>query len=739
MLTESQDSSSLQYRVSRKVMNLKDFDEEYHRVNNKKPSLLTHRLRKRCKSMRCTTNFWSYIFPFYHNIASFYTWRLLASDIFAGLTVSSLHVPQGMAYGYLAGLKPVNGLYTSFFPALIYFFFGTSRHISIGTFSVVSLLVAEPVDRMTQNFLCNNQSEAPFQDQLDAYRLRVSVTVTMLAGLMQFLLGLFHLGIFVVYVSAPLLGGFTTAAAVHVFANQLNGLFGIKLKRNLGAGRLIYTAINFCQIIDQANYVTVLLSVSCIVILLVFKFLINPRVVVKLHFPIPVELLVLVLTTSVTYFARLDQSHGVKIAGPLPMGLPAPLVPDVAMIPDVLMESAIASFVALATTVSLVKLYATRYGYDVHYTRELTALGMANFFGGFFQCHCCSGGLARTTVAVGAGMQSQIASLISCGVLLLVLTSIGPLLETLPLCALSSIISVALLQIFRQFADVPRLYKISVIDMCIWLVTFFATVLIDIPLGLLVGMAFSVSTVLYRTHVSHRTELGHIPNTDLYVNLVNYDEAKRSPGIIILRSVGPLFYANAETLRDWIIQQTSLDPDKLGKTQPTSKLDRPLCNRLLSTHEHQRFCCCYTTPKGMKVVGEDKLANYEGIKKVNELIAAPEANTIQFIILDASYWSFIDSVGCTMLINLMRSYERINVQVLLPACQPQIRCTLISGGLSEQVLDGICFLSVHDAVLYAQQQQQNSQKQLVTSSEFDPCQVNCSFDTLPSGDAKTSL
>ncbi|KAF6770443.1 hypothetical protein AHF37_11971 [Paragonimus kellicotti] len=84
---------------------------------------------------------------------------------------------------------------------------------------------------------------------------------------------------------------------------------------------------------------------------------------------VPFAYFQLILTTSVTYFARLDQSYGIKTAGPLPMGLPAPLVPDVAMIPDVLMESGIASFVALATTVSLVKLYATRYGYDVHYTR----------------------------------------------------------------------------------------------------------------------------------------------------------------------------------------------------------------------------------------------------------------------------------------------------------------------------------------------------------------------------------
>ncbi|KAF8569538.1 hypothetical protein P879_07020 [Paragonimus westermani] len=214
-------------------------------------------------------------------------------------------------------------------------------------------------------------------------------------------------------------------------------------------------------------------------------------------------------------------------------------------------------------------------------------------------------------------------------------------------------------------------------------------------------------------------------------------QAKRSPGIIILRSVGPLFYANAENSRDWIIQQTSLDPDKLGRVEPTSKLDRPLCNRLLSAHGHQQLCC-YAIPKSVKVVGEDKVANYEGIRKANDSTATPETSTIQFIILDASYWSFIDSVGCTMLINLIRSYERINVLVLLTACQPQVRCTLSSGGLSEQELDGICFLSVHDAVLYAQQQQA-LQRQLVTSSEFDPCPVDCHYDTLPSGDAETSL
>ncbi|VDP69194.1 unnamed protein product [Echinostoma caproni] len=416
-------------------------------------------------------------------------------NVLAGLTMSILHVPQGMAYGYLAGLKPINGLYTSFFPPLVYFLFGTSRHISVGTYSVVALLGSEPVDRLSDSFIPSNDSSNgtdTFTEELASYRLTIAATVTILAGLLQFVMGLFHLGFLVVYISAPLLGGFTCASAFHVLSSQLSALFGIRLNRYKGPGRLILTLVDFFRKVHTTNLATLTVSITCIAILAVYKFLINPRLTKRCHFPFPIELLVLVGGTIASYFIGLETVYNVRIVGTIPSGLPTPKLPDVRLVPDVLIESCVVSLVALATTVSLVKLYAFRGGYDVQYTQEMTALGLANIFGGLFQGHPASAALARTSAAVGAGMKSQVASLVSCVVLLLVLTVIGPLLESVPLL--------------------------------IWLVAFLATVCLDIPYGLITGLTFSLLTVLYRTQASFAYELAQVSGTELYADVRYYRE-----------------------------------------------------------------------------------------------------------------------------------------------------------------------------------------------------------------------
>ncbi|KAA0186791.1 Solute carrier family 26 [Fasciolopsis buskii] len=277
MLGDGPENKELELIIRRRVLNNSDLFSKCPFKDRRKSSLYSW-ARSRIerfnfgKCLRST-------FPLYSILSTNYDKRLLLHDIIAGLTVSSLHVPQGMAYGQLAGLKPINGIYTSFFPALIYIMFGASRHISIGTFSVMSLLVAEPVDRLSESFKPCNQTNKKGYLSLDDYRLEVAITVTVLVGIMQFLMGLFHLGLLVVYISPAILGGFTCGAAVHVLSSQLNGLFGFRLRRFVGPGRLLF---------------------------------------------------------------------------------------------------------------------------------EMSALGLANIFGGFFQCHACSGGLARTSVAVGAGMQSQV-------------------------------------------------------------------------------------------------------------------------------------------------------------------------------------------------------------------------------------------------------------------------------------------------------------------------------------------
>ncbi|VDP47047.1 unnamed protein product [Schistosoma mattheei] len=193
----------------------------------------------------------------------------------------------------------------------------------IGTFSVVSLLTADPVDRLTSLFDVNNHSLEKYdvfnEKQIDDFRLTVVITVCILTGLFQVALGILRLGVLVVYISEPLLSGFTCASAVHVFTSQLNGLFGIRLNRATGPFRVFY----------------------------------------------------LTAGTVISKFGLLNQRYGVSIVGEIPVGLPSPVLPDIRLVPEVLMESIIVSFVSLATTISLVKLYAKKGGYNVGYTQRV--------------------------------------------------------------------------------------------------------------------------------------------------------------------------------------------------------------------------------------------------------------------------------------------------------------------------------------------------------------------------------
>uniref|UniRef100_A0A5K4F394 STAS domain-containing protein n=2 Tax=Schistosoma mansoni TaxID=6183 RepID=A0A5K4F394_SCHMA len=707
------------YSVTREIYNMDKFLQHYPKSPEVHKAFSPYKVLKSCTCSKFV-GVLSFIFPFYSVLAPFYNLQSFVSDLIAGLTLAIVHIPQGMAYGVLAGVKPINGLYTSFFPALVYFVFGTSRHVSIGTFSVVSLLTADPVDRLTSLFDVNNRSLEKYNvyngKQIDDFRLTVVITVCILTGLFQVALGVLRLGVLVVYISEPLLSGFTCASAVHVFTSQLNGLFGIQLNRATGPFRIFYIINNFIHIIKETNLVTLLISIICIIIIWCFKHLINPKVSSKLHFTIPIELIVLTAGTIISKFGLLNQRYGVSIVGEIPVGLPSPMLPDIRLVPEVLMESVIVSFVSLATTISLVKLYAKKGGYDVGYTQELNALGLSNVISGFFRCQPSSGALARTSVACNVGMCSQIASLVSCCILLLVITVIGQFLRTVPKCVLSSIIVVSLESIFLQIMDLRALYRASIYDMLIWLVTFMATVFIDVPIGLLTGLCFSLLTVLYRTQSTYYYELGQIPNTNIYVDLNRHDEAVKLPGIIILKYGGPLYYANSESFQNWINQMTNIDPHKVIKQRQRIKqqLERKQQQQLYKENPNQ-----YQYGRQNLLPFMESLIRRVQFRKKKDSDKCPHplelstdtncnkndndlTSQLKFIILDISSWIYLDVVGMRTVTDIIKSYAELDIRILFTLCDPQIYTVLISDNLTLSQIQHNSFISIHDAVIYCQ-------------------------------------
>uniref|UniRef100_A0A665TM59 Solute carrier family 26 member 6 n=1 Tax=Echeneis naucrates TaxID=173247 RepID=A0A665TM59_ECHNA len=368
-------------------------------------------------------------------------------DLISGISVGIMQLPQGMAYALLASVPPVIGLYSSFYPVLIYFIFGTSKHISVGTYAVMSVMVGGVTDRLApdSNFMVwDNETNSTKVDDVarDEERIKVAAAVTFLSGLFQILLGLVQFGFVVTYLSEPLVRGYTTGAAIHVIVSQLKYTFGITPQRHSGPLSLIYTVVELCYLIPQTNIGTLVVSIVAIVGLILAKEL-NTYLSKKLPVPIPVELLAVIIATLVSWQVNLEEKYGVEVVGIIPSGLKPPVVPDTSLFGQVVGDAFALAVVGYGIAISLGRIFALKYGYKVDSNQELIALGLSNSIGGFFQCFAISCSMSRTMVQESTGGKTQV----------------------------------------------------------IWLATFLFTLVLNPDLGLAAAIAFSMLTVIFRTQL----------------------------------------------------------------------------------------------------------------------------------------------------------------------------------------------------------------------------------------------
>ncbi|WAR25029.1 S26A2-like protein [Mya arenaria] len=355
--------------------------------------------RKCCPKVNCNRACCSKVmhemFPFIRIMRRYSIRKNLLQDVVAGLTVGIMHIPQGMAYGFLAQLPPIYGLYTSFFPVLLYFFFGSSRHVSIGTFAVISLMVGQVVNKGYQShvglkvlnegnstlapmLLGNGSTLIPPNPQIeplvrtDGYanpiKLGFALSLTFVVGVVQLLMGVTRLGFLASFMSDPFISGFTTGAAVHVFSSQIKHAFGVNVHTYHGPLSLIYFYREFFLNIHTTNMVTFTASATCILLLVLIKEGINNNKECKPHLlmPVPIELVVIMVSTIVSYYTKLDTKFGVTVVGDIPSGLPVPTVHHFRYIPEVLGDGLTIGFIAFAISFSMAKILADKHGYRVN-------------------------------------------------------------------------------------------------------------------------------------------------------------------------------------------------------------------------------------------------------------------------------------------------------------------------------------------------------------------------------------
>ncbi|XP_012509483.1 PREDICTED: solute carrier family 26 member 10 [Propithecus coquereli] len=584
-----------------------------------------------------------------------YSWRAwLLGDAVAGVTVGIVHVPQGMAFALLTSVPPVFGLYTSFFPVLIYSLLGTGRHLSTGTFAVLSLMTGSAVERLVPEPLRGNLSGME-REQLDAQRVGAAAALAFGSGALM--LGMFalQLGVLATFLSEPVVKALTSGAALHVLVSQLPSLLGLSLPRQVGCFSLFKTLAAVLTALPRSSPAELTISALSLALLVPVKEL-NVRFRDRLPTPIPGEVVMVLLASVLCFTSSLDTRYNVQIVGLLPGGFPQPLLPNLAELPRILADSLPIALVTFAVSASLASIYADKYSYTVDSNQELLAHGVSNLISSLFSCFPNSATLATTSLLVDAGGNTQLAGLFSCMVVLSVLLWLGPFFYYLPKAVLACINISSMRQMFFQMQELPQLWRTSRMDFAVWMVTWVAVVTLSVDLGLAVGVVFSMMTVVCRTQRVQCLALGLAEGTELYRPLRGRHKLLQVPGLCILSYPTPLYFGTRGKFRH--ILEWHLGLEKGDKETP--KADGP-----------------------------------------PDRVAEP----VRVVVLDFSGVTFADAAGAREVVQvrerLASRCRDAGIHLLLAQCNASVLETLTRAGLLDRVTPEQLFVSVQDAAAHA--------------------------------------
>ncbi|XP_058579230.1 sulfate anion transporter 1 isoform X1 [Neofelis nebulosa] len=624
----------------------------------------------------------------------------LAGDVMSGLVIGIILVPQAIAYSLLAGLQPIYSLYTSFFANLIYFLMGTSRHVSMGIFSLLCLMVGQVVERELllagfdpardgpgsgDNGTTLNASATlvlrPRDCGQDCYAIRVATALTLVAGIYQVLMGVLRLGFVSAYLSQPLLDGFAMGASVTILTSQLKHLLGVRVPRHQGPGMVVSTWLSLLRGAGQANLCDVLTSAACLAVLLAAKEL-SDRCRHRLKVPLPTELLVIVAATLASHFGRLHERFGSSVAGDIPTGFVAPRLPDPGLMRRVVLDAVPLALVSSAFSVSLAEMFARSHGYSVRANQELLAVGCCNVLPAFFHCFATSAALSKSLVKTATGCRTQLSSVVSAAVVLLVLLVLAPLFRDLQRSVLACVIIVSLRGALRKARDVPQLWRLSPADALVWVATAATCVLVSVEAGLLAGVLLSLLSLAGRTQRPRATLLAQIGDSGFYEDAAEFEGLVPEPGVHVFRFAGPLYYANKDFFLRSLYRLTGLD----AGTAATARKERGPEARV---------------GEGDPVEGTDP-----GPASSTAARLVPPAAGFHAVVIDCAPLLFLDAAGVAALQDLRRDYRALGIALLLACCSPPVRDTLRRGGFlgddtGDAAEEGQLFHSVHNAVQVA--------------------------------------
>ncbi|KAL9449923.1 hypothetical protein AB3S75_011786 [Citrus x aurantiifolia] len=487
---------------------------------------------------------------------------------------------------------------------------------------------------MLQNELDPINEKAQYQ--------RLAFTATFFAGITQVTLGFFRLGFLIDFLSHAAIVGFMGGAAVTIALQQLKGFLGIKkFTKKSDIISVMHSVVASAH--HGWNWQTIAIGASFLSFLLFAKFIGKKN---KKFFWVPAiaPLISVILSTFFVYITRADK-QGVQIVKNIKKGINPSSVNEIYFSGDYLPKGfrigVVAGMIGLTEAIAIGRTFAAMKDYQLDGNKEMVALGAMNVVGSMTSCYVATGSFSRSAVNYMAGCETAVSNIVMSCVVFLTLEFITPLFKYTPNAILASIIINAVIGLI-DIGAATLLWKIDKFDFVACMGAFFGVVFSSVEIGLLIAVSISFAKILLQVTRPRTAILGKVPRTTVYRNIQQYPEATKVPGVLIVRVDSAIYFSNSNYVKERIL-------------------------RWLEDEEE-----------------EVKAATYQP--------------RIQFLIVEMSPVTDIDTSGIHALEGLHRSLEKREVQLILANPGPVVMDKLHASSFTSLIGEDNIFLTVADAV-----------------------------------------
>lgn len=451
----------------------------------------------------------------------------LPKDLTAGLSVTAVALPVGVAYAQLAGFKPEIGLYSSVLPLVAYALFGTSRQLIVGPDAATCALVAAAV--------------APLAAGNEALYLSLSMALAFLAGLFCVLAMFLRLGGLADFLSKPILVGFLNGIALSIALGQIGKVFGFAMAKEGILPRLF----EFASKLGQTHWPTLAVGTAAVLVMLV-----SPRIIPRL----PAALAAMIVTAVAVKLMGLEAA-GVKTVGPVPAGLPAPHIPlfPPDLLPDLCTEAAGVALIAFSSMMLTARSFASKNRYEIDVDREFAALGAANIAAALWHGFAVSGADSRTAMSDAAGGRTRVTGLVSAAAVAGVLLFFTGPLQYVPIAALGAVLVKAACSLI-DLKSLKKFWEIDRRELTLSVLATLGVATVGAIKAILVAVILALIRFVRLVSRPRVETLGVTPAVPGFHSVDRHPDAVTLPGLLLFRFNGPIVFFNAPFFKRSVLE-----------------------------------------------------------------------------------------------------------------------------------------------------------------------------------------